>query len=504
VPRPASRAEFLALTGWIPTARRPPPDGDDLDPLRSPGLNRALPGLAEALTSAAMAPRLQQLLADDWELVTCSPGKVVIEPGEGATLQYRLELRRRSSAETVDRVVAGRLFLSAESARAWMSDVAAMAGHLEGRNDLRAFARPAQLVPELRLVLHALPLDPALPGLVVATDPHQLVELLGPTLTSAVPGLELRDCRAEVVRYRSDGCVLRYELAWRLQSSRHSLKQVVYGKVYGDGRGRLVGPAVTALRRQAAETARGGLPFLVPRFQGYLPDLRLSLLEAVPGAPSLPALVRARRGGAAPAGSGLSAEAAAGACARVAAALHRSSIPVGLLRTLAEEVDAVRLAAQDLDPLAPALAATLTGRLDALSGAARERPGRDGVAHGDLTPSQVLFDGPTTSLVDFDTVCLAEPALDLGQFTGHLAVTVRGTQATAGATAWGEDLVAQFLGEYLRHCDRGETDGLLDRVDAYRTVSLARLAVRSWCQLRPQRVRPALALLDEARRSRVA
>jgi ABC-type multidrug transport system fused ATPase/permease subunit len=505
VPRPATPEQFRALTGWLPTVPSPPAGGD-LDPLHSPALTRALPGLAEALTGSAMAPRLQHLLADGWEVLACSPGRVFVEPGEGATVQYRLELRRRASGETVRHVVAGRLFPSLESARAWLSDVDALAAHLEGRDDLRAFARPAELVPELRLVLHALPLDPALPGLGVATDPLQLVGMLGPVLTSAVPGLVLQDGRAEVVRYGRDGCVLRYELAWRLESSRRSLKQVVYGKVYGDGRGRLVGPALTALREQAADASRPSLPFLTPRFQAYLPDLRLALVEAVPGSPLLPALIRARGGaGAPPATSGPTAEEAVAACARVAAALHASSIPVGLPRTLAEEIEGLRIAVDDLAPMAPALATSLHRHLDAVGDLATDRPGPQGVAHGDLDHTQVLFDGATTSVVDFDTVCLAEPALDLGQFTGHLAVAVRAAQDAAGTTTHADDdLGSEFLREYVRRSDCSDPDTLLDRVGAYRTVSLARLAVRSWCQLKPQRLRPTLAVLDERQRSRVA
>ena len=119
-----------------------------------------------------MAPRLQRMLADDWELLACSPGKTFVEPGEGATLQYRLELRRRGAGETVEHLVAGRLFPTAEAAEAWRSrGRGRWPVSLDGRDDLRAFARPALLVRELCLVLHAFPLDPALPGLVPATDP---------------------------------------------------------------------------------------------------------------------------------------------------------------------------------------------------------------------------------------------------------------------------------------------------------------------------------------------
>jgi aminoglycoside phosphotransferase (APT) family kinase protein len=123
-----------------------------------------------------------------------------------------------------------------------------------------------------------------------------------------------------------------------------------------------------------------------------------------------------------------------------------------------------------------------------------------GVAHGDFTPSQVLFDGPTSSLVDFDTVCLAEPALDLGQFTAHLAAAGPDRPGTTGDGA--EDLADEFLREYLRLSGSRDDDVLLARVAAYRTMALTRLAVSRWRRLEPQRVRSVLALLDQPQRVR--
>jgi hypothetical protein len=505
MPLPASRNEFLRLTGWIPTVHPAPPAGDDLDPLRSSALAAALPGLAEALTPSAMAPRLQRMLAEECELLACTPGKAYVEPGEGATLQYRLELRRRGGAETVEHLVAGRLFPTAEAAESWLSEVDVLAEHRDGRADLRAFPRPALLVRELCLVLHAFPLDPGLPGLVRATDDAELLELLGQQLTSSVPGLALQGCRTEVVRYRRDSCVLRYELAWHLLPSRRSLKQVVYGKVYGGGEGGLVGPVLTALRDQRPDGSGASLPFLVPRFQVYLPELRLALVEAVPGSPLLPALLRGRAGADGDsATSGPEAHSAVVACARVAAALHRTSIPVGPARTLVDEIEGVRASVDALAPLAPALARSLHGHLAALGDVALDAPGPSGVAHGDFDASQVLFDGPTTSVVDFDTVCLAEPALDLGSFTGHLAVAVRKARGAGGVDPDGsEELGSAFLREYLCLRGDGDADVLLDRVAAYRRVALARLAVRSWCRLKPERLRAVLELLDAPQRMRV-
>ena len=500
VPPPASREEFLALTGWSPGVDRPSPGPDDLDPLRSPALTRAVPGLAEALSGPAMAPRLQRMLAGDRDLVACSPAKPFVHPGGGATLRYRLRLHRRDGGEPVEHVVAGRLFPTVEAAEDWLSALGPVADRLHGRDDVRAFARPTLLVRELRLVLHAFPVDPALPGLALATDPPALLEVLGPLLTGPAPGLLPQSCRVEVVRWAEDSCVLRYDLAWSLRSGRRVVEQVLYGKVSADHRGSLVGPVVTALRQHPPEEPGASLPFLVPRFQAHLPDLRLAVLEAVPGSPLLPTLIRARAGLAAPSAvAGPPPEAAVLACARIATALHRSSIPVGELRTLTGEVDRVRSAVDDLTAIAPALTGRLHRHLDAVGDLASEPPGPAGVAHGDFHPSQVLFDGPTPGLVDFDTVCLAEPALDIGQFCGHLAVAVRKARNVGRTT--GDDgadgLASAFLDEYLRQNGGGDPDALRARVAAHRTVGLVRLAVRSWCQLKPERLRPALALLDE-------
>jgi aminoglycoside phosphotransferase (APT) family kinase protein len=202
---------------------------------------------------------------------------------------------------------------------------------------------------------------------------------------------------------------------------------------------------------------------------------------------------------------GADAERAIAACAGVAAALHRSSIPVGATRTLAGEIDAVRASVDAVAPMTPPLAATLHRSLDTVGDLVGDAPLPYGVAHGDFDHSQVLFDGPNTSLVDFDTMCLAEPALDLGQFTARLAVSARSAARDAGEPdrGGGGDLEAAFCREYARRSGTGDPEMLLARTAAYRTLTLTRLAVQSWCRLKPERLRPVLALLDARQRVRV-
>ena len=527
VPLPASREEFAQLTGWgAPAAGGglgtgpgtpggPSSVDGDLDPLRSPALRSALPGLLEALDPAAMAPRLQGLLADGWALDSCVPGRVVVDPRSGAALRYRLRLRHRDTGALTERLVGGHLFGSAERADHWLSRLVPMADEVEGRDDVSVFAQVADCVRPLHLVLHAFPLDPELPGLAAATDPLRMAGLLEPALPSSLRGLTLQDCSAEVVRYvAGHRCVLRYELLWRLEPSRRTVKQVLYGKAYADERGALIGPTVTAFREHVRTRKGGAFPFLLPRFEGYLPELRLALLEALPGTPLLPTLVREHVAGGLPlTPRPLTAETALRACARIAAALHASTVPASALpgghpRTLTGEVVRLRAEVEAVAPLAPALARTVHARLDDAAAAAREEPLPFGPAHGDLTPSEVLLDGPISSLFDLDSACVAEPALDVGGFLGHLdVVTTRARHATGhtGHAAddlgdgQGEALDRVFLQEYLRAGGGGVEQGALAaRIAAYRTVTLAQVAVRSWCQLKPDRLRAAIALLEQS------
>jgi energy-coupling factor transporter ATP-binding protein EcfA2 len=497
-PLPASRAQFQALTGWAPVLTLRAQPADELDPLRSPGVTRLLPGLGPSLDVTVMTPQLQRMLADPWVVDSCAPGKAFVEPETGATLRYRLRLRHRDTGEVVERLVGGRLFTSEAQADAWVARCAPLADALDGREDLQAFARTTSHVRQLGLVMHAFPLDPDLPGLVRVSDPRGAVETLAPVVDISVSGLVLQDCHVEVVRYGRRGtCVLRYELKWRLGATRRNLKQVLYGKVYADRSGELVGPAVSALRRSAEEAPGRGFPFLVPRLHGYLPDLRFAVLDALPGAPLLSSLVRdsTPQDGA----SGLTLDRALHSCARVAAALHDSAIPVGETRTLEGEIARARSEIESISSLAPELASTLHDALAPAVDATREPGAVLGVAHGDLVPAHVLLDGPVTSVVSFDSVCLAEPALDLGQLVCQLDLLQEKARALAGGPDRGVDrLISTVLAEYVRVRGVSDAEALAFRIAAYRSVAQARLAVRLWCELKPERVGMVVSLLKAA------
>ena len=511
VPMPASNREFQHLTGWGVAVGRSTPAASGLDPLRSPALTRALPGLAEALDPAAMSRRLQRLLSRDWELESCLPGKVFVDPPTGATLLYRLRLRQPSTGTVVEHLVAGRLFVSRADAENQLSRLSVLADEARGRADLSSFAEVVADITSLGLVAHAYPLDAELPGLVEATDPVGMRGALEQAMPSTLGGLALESGRAEVTKYSpGEHCVLRYELQWRLARSQRTVRQVVYGKLFADERGSRIGPLLTALRGQLQTGAAAPIPFLLPRFQNYIPGLRLALMEALPGTPRARTLVRERvaLGRTAVRGS-VTAEEAVATCARVAGTLHASASPSLVLprsmlrgeqpRTLAGEVARLRADVEVIAPFAPALAEMLHAHVEALAQQTRRESMAPVLSHGDFSASEILFDGPISSVFDLDSACAAEPGLDLGHFAADLAVIARSAGQPSGQQdkELAHTLDRVFFTEYLRVQPDLDEHAVLERVAAYRTAALLDVALRSWCQLKQDRLRLALRLIDE-------
>jgi aminoglycoside phosphotransferase (APT) family kinase protein len=249
----------------------------------------------------------------------------------------------------------------------------------------------------------------------------------------------------------------------------------------------------------------------VPRPLAVIPPLRLGLAEAIPGVPLLPRLVRSAFSADGPSESDRRAlTAATTSAARLAAAVHRCPLGAGSLpeRNLAGERAAVERELALLEEVWPDVAAHLgRGVSDLLSTLDVGRPVGEGgwpstpvLAHGDLTPGQVLLDDTgKVGLVDVDTVCVAEPAADLGRFLAYLHVSgVRRSR-----TAWPllTELTARFLEAYVDGSGAGAPvgdacDDLWTRVAAYRALTLARVGASTCWQLKDGRLAAVIDVLD--------
>jgi ABC-type multidrug transport system fused ATPase/permease subunit len=482
-------------TGARPQSARVAANGNGrvtaIDPRQSPELRRELPALETALDEKAMRRHLQGMLdrSGGWKIDRCSPGKVLYSPGLGCTLRYRVQLRNGNGGGGREVLVGGRIFSDPNSGAAFLRDrLAPLADRARERTEVGPFAEAVAGIDDLGMVAYAFPIDAELPALVTATDPRQMSPLLGETLSRTLgEQVAVDDCRVDLASYpRSHRCLLRYELTGPA-TNRH-----VYGKLGGNG-STLEPGVMDALRAGLAESDGPR----VPRQLGVIPELDLVLLEAIPGRPEVGRLLVARAGGKANGEVGR----AIATCAQIAARMHTSDLAFGVPRTLYDEVASLHPGLDAMRQMTPELGERLDESIDrALALAAEHDVLPQRLSHGDYTPNQVVFHDGGSGLLDFDDVCLAEPALDLGRFSAYVRVAARKAGLAAARTDDpGDDLCRSFMAAYLRAAavPAGESANLHGRTAAYEAVTLARIVVSSWQQLKPARTACALSVLEE-------
>lgn len=454
----------------------------ELDPIAD--VDRRLPGLRAALDGELMGPLLSSALGITGSVGACR-AEQSLYLGNSCLIRYALDVGGREV------VVTGRLFADRGAAAVLLTDsLEPLARRVPG-------PLPAGLgswtgaVPGHPLVLHAFPVDPELPALLEATDPEWMLAVFRGVVPGALnEALNIVGCRIEPVHYgRRHRCVLRYPLDASDPSGRPR-PLTAYGKVAVTAEGAMAGPVIDALR------ARGEVR--VPRSLGYLPDQRLALFEGIPGVPRVAQLLRGRLGGAPPMPGSATLEHAVSVCAEVAARLHSSGVSLGPVRRLTDDLDGLR----DAVSLIATASGPLADRLDAWLSVVESGAGGDPLpltlAHGDYSYTQLIFDGDSVGLVDFDTVCQAEPALDLGHFLAYLDF--------AGRKGGGPDrqrltneMRAHFLATYVTERGLGEAEArwLLERTASYELVSLLRLAIHAWQKLKARRLRLTVQALED-------
>jgi ABC-type transport system involved in Fe-S cluster assembly fused permease/ATPase subunit/thiamine kinase-like enzyme len=517
--KPAIFETTLMRTIPLPTVPNQPPTpapqpaapqltSEQLDLRNSVVVQRELPGLQIAFDAEAMRGYLQPVLFGKtqtrYTIERCTPGKAIYA-GDGCVLRYQLEVNDSSIGQTLEPLVVGRIFQDQLACAVYMRDrLAPLAALMRGREEIVPFAAPVAMIEPLNMVVHVFPIDGELPALVGATDRRRMVEIFNETLPDALTDRFIaQDCRITPVNYaRRYRCVMRYEIAGTAPESNKAQKRVVYGKIATDSQGALIGQVIAALREHLSASG-GAARFNIPRSLGFRPDLQLSLLESIPGMPKINQLLKAQLTGAeAGQRETLTLEAAIDACAGIASALHTSGIAIGRRRTLDGELTSLNRDIEALRRVAPQLGARFQSWLERIETYAEESdPLRLCFSHGDYTYAQVIFDGPQSGLVDFDTICQAEPALDLGQFLAYMRVAAHKARKAAAATPnpIGEQVGARFLDAYIAaagdHLEDAER--LRVRVSVYEIVSLMRMALHSWQQIKPARLENALAVLEE-------
>ena len=484
---------------------------ESLNPLLSPVLQGELPGVLTAFDADAMREHLQATLFGseraNYTIERCMPGKATYLDGEGCLLRYQLEVCDGATGEMLSPLVLARVFPNRQASEAYLRErLEPLAAQMQGREEIAPFATPVAVLDSLNMVVHVFPIDGELPALIDVTDRRRMLavfrEIMPATLTD---GYELTNCRVELGHYgRQHRCLLRYELEGTRSLGNETEYCTVYGKVAADDRGALLNPLLSQLRERmldASNTQR----FEIPQLLGFEPNLGFALLSEIPGVPRISQLIKARLNGTVDGESEtLTLEHALDVCAHIATTLHTSKIELGSLRTLDDELEALRRQLVSIKRISPSLGGQLEAWIAQLEAYSNEAEA-DSLcfSHGDFTYTQLIFDDATggSGLVDFDTVCQAEPALDLGQFLAYLrlAVVKAKPSASVETAMLAEQLCARFLQAYVPAGTRtvDAEARLRKRVAVYEVVSLLRIAVHSWQKLKSTRLEHVLDVLQE-------
>ena len=438
---------------------------EELDPFVSSSLCGRFPHLKVAVDADLMRDNLQRLLFDGTELVAeaCARPRARVADGI-CRLQYPLRIRA-ASGESHEALVFGTMFADAGKAakfeRVHLAPLAAAQEASEG-----PAPKPSGVLGSLGMATGLFPVCDQLPTLVEVTDPQRMIEMF-----QSIPDFrnEVEVVGIDLVRVtRTPRCVLRYRLAAVDGSA------VVYGKVASIPARDDVLAGLDALARRARREPHAAV--FVPRVLGHSRELDLMLFAVVSGTRP-----------------DLRVEAALGpvidAAASAAASMHVSGIRSGQARTFDDELAWARNQMDLIRLDAPALVAWLTMVVDAVAAVARRTPRQPlAFAHGDFTPSQLLLAESRVGVLDFDDLCQAEPALDLGRFLAYVQVGL-----AKSAMAAHDSLASRLLATY--HAVGGPPTEEA-RVELYGVVSLILMAVHSWQRLKSERLQVVCAVLE--------
>jgi hypothetical protein len=419
------------------------------------GLSEALIGrLRTAMSPAAMA----DILRRDWpyhrqsgeDLVDCQLVRVSPRLPNGFVLYYEVTLRqggRERSQALCGELTEGAPQLHYQRAREKLRK--------RKRGQVRKDGAPAPLamLPVPGMVLRLAGYDERLHGLKLVHAPR----LLEPILLEHVAGEggAIGAIEPEMLGHRlGKRCIVRFRFEALNGGADPVSRGSVIAKLYKFRTTK--GQQVFAdMQRLSADGFGDGSDLTIPRPIAFLPEDNVLLMEDAPGKLLAERPAGELRHGAATAG-------------RILGKLHRSAFRPPRRHRADDEIALLEPRIALVSRIHPGLEGLAAAALAAL------RPALASCADADLVPShrdfydkQVLLAGGRATLIDFDTYCMADPALDIGNFLAHLEL------ARLQGLMPGDGLADGFMEGYRRTAGALPSGG---PVSAYEAASLLRLA----------------------------
>lgn len=301
-------------------------------------------------------------------------------------------------------------------------DAAALAAKAERKAAKGKFAQPelgaaAYHLPELDMVLWSFPNDPRLKTLVRSLQLEASRPALGAVAASpaAGHGRDIGAVSRTLVRYiPRKRCVFRYEIEWREKRAPNgepislpaSSLQTVYAKVYDGVEAAAQASELLAALWKASQTDRRWLGVPAPLHCDA--ELWTVWQTAVPGAHLTLSADRVS-------------PALVGDIGRGLALLQQAQLPLPSRMSLEDELEKLRLHARLVAMVHPEFEAELSEIESRLVRSLESMPRLPLLpAHGTFKLNHLLYDGLRPSLVDFDSMVLADPLYDVANFTADL------------------------------------------------------------------------------------
>jgi len=323
--------------------------------------------------------------------------------------------------------------------------------------------------------------DPNLPGLAAALDPVEARKELKrglPRLTGTDGKLRLEAIR--VIRHKPRRrCLAEYDVCLERPGSCGGWFTII-----GKTRARRFGKQGFRQLERVWDTgfdveSEDGIS--VPEPLGVIPRFRMWFQRKAPGRPAQELLADAG---------------AAALMERIAEAIHkvhRANVPAERKHEIGDELRILNECLAKVRRQEPAWAERLEQVEAACERLGASLPGpRFCGIHRDFYPAQVLVSDSRLHLIDFDLYCLGDPALDVGNFVGHVAEqAIREHGDPAALMSAEAALINRFVqleGEQCRPA-----------VEAYKTLTLVRHIYLSTQFPERREFTPALLRLCEQR-----
>lgn len=325
-------------------------------------------------------------------------------------------------------------------------------------------------LPELGLLLRFTDLDECLPGFSRLSEPKKILRHLAPGF--GYKSRQLDDVKVEMLGHRpGKRCISRVHYQSGENLSEKKIKQSVMIKLF-KGRSDRSQRLYHVMQQLWEQGFNFDNKVRIPQPIAQIDKANLIIMEDV-AATQL--------------GTGNLTSANLMRAGHALSKFHQGALNTDKTFTLDDEIDLLNNWVARVGQIFPQYTQALNSILDKVSLELRHTAAfEETLVHRDFYEKQVLLNDDQTILIDFDTACYADPALDMGNFMAHLTLLeLQGSKTPENAES-----------DFIYGYGNSASSSLMTRVNNYKRSTLLRLACLysfwpEWHSIVPQLIKAA-------------